>query len=141
MRTATEWGTQESGSGEQLGFMTTGGSKTGKATSKFAGKPGAGGRHRASYGVRERAAGRRENLCGESSGVGGVEGGRKAYGVAVKSSGVEVNEGGREAYGVAETLGGGGGLGSVRGGRVTAGHLHPQSGQVAPGGPKIRSGH
>ena len=46
------------------------------------------------------------NPAGESSGVGGEEGGREPYGVAGESSGVGGEEGGRKAYRVAENLGG-----------------------------------
>ena len=41
-------------------------------------------------------------MADESSGLGGKEGGCKAYGVAGESSGVGGKEGGRNAYGVAE---------------------------------------
>ena len=105
IRTATAWGTQEIRAGEQPGVMTAGGSKTGKATSAADNKAGAGGRHGARYGVRERVARRREKPAGNSSGVGGNEGGRNAYGVAGKSSGVEGKEGGSKSYEVVENHG------------------------------------
>ena len=48
---------------------------------------GAGGHHGARSGVRERIAGRRENPAGESSGVGGEEGGCESYRVAENPEG------------------------------------------------------
>ena len=63
---------------------------------------GAGGCHGARPGLRERVAGRRENLASKFSEVGCEEGGPKAYEVAGESSGVGGKEGGRKAYGVAE---------------------------------------
>ena len=126
-------GTQESGAEEPVESTSAGGSKTRKATSAAADKAGAGGSHVARYGLRERVAGRRENPASESSGVGVQEGGREAYGVAGKPSKVGGKEGGREAYGVAENPGGEPRESSRRC-RVAAGHRHPRSGQVSPGG-------
>ena len=56
-------------------------------TSTAADKAEAGDLHGAKQGVRERVAGQRENLSGESSGVGSSEGGREASGVAENSGG------------------------------------------------------
>ena len=88
MRMATAWDTHESGAGEQTGVVTAVGRKTGKATYAAADETGEGGCHGARHGVRDRAAVRQENLAGKSSGVGGKEGGCKAYGVAGEPSGV-----------------------------------------------------
>ena len=74
MRTATAWGTQGSGAGELPGDTATGRSKTRKATSVAADEAGAGGRHGARIGLRERVSDRREKPTGESSGVGGRRG-------------------------------------------------------------------
>ena len=57
--TAMGWGTQESNVGGPLGETVAGRSEIGKATSAAANEAGAGGRHRARPGVRERVAGRR----------------------------------------------------------------------------------
>ena len=84
-QTATAWGMQESGAGEQPGVVTASRSETGKAISASANNTVAVGRHGERYRVREREAGRQENPAGESSGVGGEKGGREAYGVAGKS--------------------------------------------------------
>ena len=105
-RTATTWGTQESSAGELTGGTAASGIKTRKAASASADKAGSGGRHGERSGVRERVVGRRENPARESSGVGGDEGVRKAYGVASEPSGVGGKEGGRKAHIVAENHGG-----------------------------------
>ena len=93
--------------GEQPGVIAAGGSKTGKATSAAADEAGAGGRHGARSGVRDRVVGWQENPAGKSSGVVGEKGGREAYRVSGESSGVGFEEGGRKAYRVAENPGGG----------------------------------
>ena len=76
-----------------------------EGTSAAADKAVAGGQHEERPGVRERVSGRQEKLASRSSGVGGNEGGREAYGVAGKSSGVEGKEGGSNSYGVVENHG------------------------------------
>ena len=53
--------------------------------------------------------------------------------MASETSGVGGKEGGRKAYRVAKTEGGGE-QGSASGSQVAAGHRHPQRGRVAPGG-------
>ena len=57
MRTAMAWDTQESRAGDQLGVVTVGGSKTGKATPTGANEAGAGCRHGARIAEKERVSG------------------------------------------------------------------------------------
>ena len=101
MRTASAWGRQDSGEGEQPGDVMAVRGNTGKASSKAANGSGAWGCHGASPAQRGRSGGRRKNQAGKSLGVRGDYGGREASGVAHESPGVEDKEGGLEASGVA----------------------------------------
>ena len=101
-RTATAGGTQESGADGRSGDTMSGRGDTGKASSTVTDKAGAGGHHGARPEQRGRFAGWRENPAGESSGVRGDNGGRKASGVAHEYSGLGEKEGGCEASGVVE---------------------------------------
>ena len=104
--TATILGTKESGAEELTGGTAAGGREIGKAISASEDEAGAGGRHGARSKVRDRVAGQQKNIAGNSSEVGGEEGGRAAYIVAGEPSGVGDEEGGRKSYGVTENLGG-----------------------------------
>ena len=118
--TATAGDTEERGADGRPWGAAAGMGDTGQATSAAANKAGAGGRHGEKTATRERVASRRENLAGNSYGVGGVGEGREAYGVATEPSQVRGDRGGREAYGVMENPGGdhqgvGGGVESPQG--------------------------
>ena len=95
-------GAQESGVGGLSGDATEGRGNTGKATSAAADEAGAGSRQGQRPGLRGGVTIQQENPNGESSGVGGGEGGCEASIVARESSGVKDEEGGCKASGLAE---------------------------------------
>ena len=85
---------QGSGAGPLPGGTAAGKSNTREVTSAGADEAGEGVRHGARPGVRERVAGRWENLSGESSDVGDREGGHEASGVAENPEGDRQGVGG-----------------------------------------------
>ena len=74
-----------SGVGDLPGIAAAERGNTWDVTSEAADKAGAGGRHGAKQGERERVAGRHENPAGISSGVENREGGHEASEVAENS--------------------------------------------------------
>ena len=75
VRTATARELEGSGTEAAPGGTAAGGGDTWDVTSKDADEAGARGQHGVKQGEREKFAGRRENLSGEYSVVGGREGG------------------------------------------------------------------
>ena len=116
------------------------GGNTGDNTSAANNEAGAGGRHGARTAARERVAGRREQLAGESYEVLGGGEGFKAYRVLSETLGVRGDGGGREAYGVAENPGGN--RQGVQGGvKSPQGIDTPGVDALPQGGRKLQSGH
>ena len=84
-RTATEWGTQESGVGWLQGEVMVGRGENKKYFSTAANKGGARGRHGARQAQGGISRGRRENPARKTSVVRGDDEGHKAYGVVHES--------------------------------------------------------
>ena len=92
-RTATAWGTQESGAGKLHGEARASGGNTGKSPSAASGEAGARGPHGARPAQRRIHGGGRENKAGETSGVRGDNRVCKASGVDHESPVVGDGEG------------------------------------------------